>query len=165
MGKMGIHCMEGDRCRIDCKGYLSCKNMEIQCDGLCDVECEDGDDCPQIMSNNPTASPTMEPTYPSLNPTSSPTEITNSPTVAPSGNPTVEPTWNPTSIPTQIPTGIPTGYPSGNPTNYPSANPSATPSEISSNPPTYVVGGTTSGTDDDVNTNGGTMQRVWLLML
>ena len=103
-----INCFENDFCTIDCGttrtvNSNSCQNLEIYCDGKCDIKCNEtiGIACPIIkLSVAPTIAPTITPT--------------NAPTVAPTQIPTGTPTITPTAIPT---------YPTGEPTNTPTLAP------------------------------------------
>eukprot|EP01083_Nonionella_stella_P129369 392565_1 len=113
-----IYCNVGDVCTIVCSGYDSCVDTIVYCDGICEVQCDELSDCPQVITLNPTTYPSSSPTYPSSNPT-----------------------FDPSSVPTQFPSSIPTElsqYPSSNPTLYPSSHPSQHPSSYSTNHPSLI---------------------------
>eukprot|EP01083_Nonionella_stella_P256695 879492_1 len=114
-----IYCNVGDVCNIVCRGYESCLDTTLHCDGICDVQCDELSLCPIVITLNPTTAttdPTLQPTdHPSLHPTQNPTL---NPTLYPSSNPTEHPSLIPTEV-TESPSN-PTHEPSSNPTQYPS---------------------------------------------
>eukprot|EP01083_Nonionella_stella_P065037 170027_1 len=117
-----IYCNVGDVCNIACRGFESCLDTTLYCDGICAVQCDELSLCPDVITLDPTEAtndPTLQPSeptdHPSLNPTQNPSA---SPTLYPSSNPTNHPSLIPTEV-TESPSN-PTHEPSSNPTQYPS---------------------------------------------
>eukprot|EP01084_Bolivina_argentea_P065613 119584_1 len=131
-----INCTEGYDCFILCGAYDACNSTILYCYGECTVECEYGNQCPQIISANPTSmptQPTINPTITTNNPSSHPTLYPSDypsyfPTRIPSDGPTTIPSDGPTTIPSDGPTGIPTSptLPTSNPSQIPTFSPTQT---------------------------------------
>eukprot|EP01084_Bolivina_argentea_P311750 539655_1 len=95
-----IYCLENDFCTIIQAAPVDAiaTAATVYCIGECDIQCAVSFNCPNIISADPTESPTFSP---SVAPTIPPTLI---PTITPSLNPSISPSFAPTVSPSAAPT-------------------------------------------------------------
>ena len=76
---MVINCNHGNLCNIYCGVHGACRDTVIYCSGVCNVTCDYGSTCPDIIYDDsagrtcsPIPQPTVLPTIPTMTPTFNP---------------------------------------------------------------------------------------------